>query len=579
MPIIIGKPPSGDGGSGGTPSPEQEARLTSVESVNTQQNLQIDAIQTKDTQQDTELLSLNSKVDGVATTSTSQAERITELENNFVDYAPTIQTIQAKDVDQDGLITLANGKNDEQDLKIGALESTSTTYNTRMNTIESTLPNKADLVSGKIPMAQLPDLPVGRKVSVADTAARLALPVHPDLTIAYQVDTADAWVLDSDEDPSVVGNWDKLGNAQATGVQSFNGRTGNVTPTTGDYTSAQITISSDRAFISDADRVRWDNKSTPTSVEASVSGLRTEVAAAYVKTTNLAANNGVATLGSDGKVPTAQLPPLGLTTAQSQRIDQIESNTSLANAKGDSAATNILAVDNRLTQVDTDSKSRDTAQTTRLTAIETRDTAQDGRLTALEARPTGNYIPVAQKAAANGVASLGTDTKVPLAQLPATVGGSAIHANTMVLLDANGKLGNALVYRDVASGLAPLDTNRRVPVVNLPAFYPQSKRVWRDVKASRTVGTWVTNTGSGELEVHVRQSLGTTTNRFVSLQVRENSSATVFVFNSTVLNPIGSSGVGYADSGTITVPGGWQYQVATVGGLTDALIERWYELY
>lgn len=558
MPIIIGRPNGSSGGSDGTPSPDQEARLASIESVNIEQNTKLDSIQAKDTEQDTQLSSLNSKVDAAVATTTSQAERVSSLEDSYVDYAPTIQAIQTKNTEQDNAITLASGKNEEQDLKIAALESTSTSYNTRMNTIESSLPNKADLVSGKIPFSQLPDLPVGRKVSVANKAARLGLSTHPDLTIAYESDTADAWALDAGEDPAIEANWDKLGNAQATGVQSFNGRTGNVAPQSGDYITDHISETLTRQFISPNDRTRWDDKATVTQVLASTSGLRTEVEAGYIKTSTRGANNGTATLGADGKVPTAQLPPLGLTTTQSQRIDQIESLARLADAKGDSAATNILAVDNRLTQVDNDSKNRDTAQTTRITAVET---------------ASASHIPSSQKGVPNGVAPLNANSIVPTVNLPIN------RTNGVAGLDANGKINTNQLQTNVVGGVPLLDANGRVSVANLPSFLPQTKRIWRDVKASRSVGSWITNNGTGELEVHVRQSLGTTTNRFVSLQVRENASATVFVFNATVLNPIGTSGIGYADSGTITVPGGWQYQVATVGGLTDALIERWYEFY
>lgn len=511
MPIIIGRPNGSSGGSG-NPSPDQEARLVSIEAVNTQQNTRLDSIQAKDTEQDTQVSSLNSKVDGAVATTASQAERISTLEDSYVDYAPTIQAIQTKNTEQDGAITLANGKNDAQDLRLDSAESSLASHASRLTSAETSIANKADLVSGKIPLAQLPDLPVGRKVSVANKAARLALELHPDLTIAYESDTADAWALDAGEDPSVEANWDKLGNAQGTGVQSFNGRTGNVAAQAGDYTAAMITETTDRTFISPNDRTRWDEKATVAQVLASTSGLRTEVEAGYIKTSTRGANNGTATLGPDGKVPIAQLPPLGLTSAQSQRIDQIESNTLLANAKGDSAATNILAVDNRLTQVDNDSKNRDIAQNTRLTTLET---------------ASANYIPTSQKSAANGV--------------------------------------------------APLNASSKVPLINLPTHLPQSARVWRDVKSTRVVATWYTNTSGNEMDVYVRTGIATTANRFISLHVRQNSSSTSFVFNSAVL-PAMSSGTTFAEGNTITVPAGWQYQLSTTGGTTDSTVERWYEL-
>lgn len=403
MPIIIGRP-SGAGGEGGGVSPEQEARISSLEQSSTQKDIRLDAVESKNTTQDSQLVQHDARIEANASVISSQAERLSTVENSIVDYSPEIQALVAKkNTDQDSSIILNTNKNTEQDARLLLVEGDVAEQTSTISTMQTTLANKADLVSGKIPLAQLPDLPVGRKVSVANEAERLTLPVHPDLTIAYEEDTADAWALDANEDPSVAANWAKLGNAQATGVQSFNGRTGNVAPQAGDYTTAQITTTTDRSFISDADRIRWDNKPTETSVQAAVSTLRSEVEAGYVRTNTLAANNGVATLGSDGKVVPSQLPTLGLTPAQSQRIDQIESTATLADLKGDSAATNILAVDNRLTQVDTDSKSRDASQVSRITALETAPAS----------------IPLSQKAATNGVAPLNASAQVPLANLPA----------------------------------------------------------------------------------------------------------------------------------------------------------------
>ncbi|MFI8748846.1 discoidin domain-containing protein [Vreelandella lionensis] len=130
--------------------------------------------------------------------------------------------------------------------------------------------------TGKVPTAQLPDIPAGRKVVVADEAARLALPVHPDLTIAYQSDTGDAWGLDADSAPSIAANWTLLGNAQTGGVNSFNGRTGNVTPQAGDYNASQV---------------------------------------GAIPATEKGTADGVATLDASGKVPAAQLPAAGIEDA------------------------------------------------------------------------------------------------------------------------------------------------------------------------------------------------------------------------------------------------------------------------
>ena len=98
----------------------------------------------------------------------------------------------------------------------------------------------ASLVAGKVPASQLPDPAAGRKVIVADQAARLALPVWDDLTIAYQQSDSTTWGLDADANPSVAGNWTLMGSTAVDGVSTFNGRTGMVMPQTGDYTAAQV---------------------------------------------------------------------------------------------------------------------------------------------------------------------------------------------------------------------------------------------------------------------------------------------------------------------------------------------------
>ncbi len=98
----------------------------------------------------------------------------------------------------------------------------------------------ASLVAGKVPASQLPDPTAGRKVIVADQAARLALPEWDDLTIAYQQSNSTAWGLDAGADPSVAGNWSLMGSTAVNGVSAFNGRTGVVLPQAGDYTPAQV---------------------------------------------------------------------------------------------------------------------------------------------------------------------------------------------------------------------------------------------------------------------------------------------------------------------------------------------------
>lgn len=299
---------------------------------------------------------------------------------------------------------------------ISQIKEKNTQQDARLLSAESELASKATLVDGKVPFSQLPDIPAGRKVPVANSIARLSLAVYPDLTIAYEADTGETYILAANANPSVPANWTRLGNAQALGVSTFKGRTGNVLAESGDYTSEQITETTQKYFLTSAKE------------------------ASYEKTSNRGVANGYAPLGSAAKVPM-------------------------------------------------------------------------------------NYI--------------------------------------------NGNTPN---------GVAVLNAEARLAVAQLPTFLPQTKRIWRDVKSIRNVGDWITNTSGNEMVVHVRASLSTTANRFISLIVRENASAsTTFTFNSTVIQPM-NAGNGYADSNTIVVPAGWQYTLAATGGSTNALTERWYEL-
>lgn len=515
MAFIIGPGNGGSDRSGGGSDEGLANRVTATETVNLQQGLEIETLKAG---------LLASEADREAF-----GERIDDVEGSIVDFTPEIQAINQKDEDQDTLISLATSSNEAQDLLIATLDSISVSTISRVVNLEEVLPNKADLVSGKIPLSQLPDLPVGRKISVADSVARLALSQHSDLTIAYETDSGDAWALDANEDPSNPSNWDKLGNAQAIGVQSFNGRTGNVSPQSGDYDTNMILPTTERSFISNNDRTRWDNNATPAQVTAAVSGLRSEVQSAYIPTTQRGVEGGVATLGSDGKVVPTQLPPLGMTATQAQRLTQVESTANLADQKGDLAATNILAVDQRLTQVDTDVRASVTALEstvgTNKTASETRDTAQNTRLTALETKTAAANIPLSQKSANNGV--------------------------------------------------APLDAAGKVPLINLPAFLPQGGRIWRDVKASRVVGQYYINETGNERVIYIRCTTSTDAQRYLRGVIREASGQTVFDFRS---DAVGAAGNRWFHI-TMHVPPRWQFALDAAGGSTTANIEYWHELY
>ena len=93
---------------------------------------------------------------------------------------------------------------------------------------------------GIVPAANLPLMATGHKLTVANTAARLAIPKPNDLTIVYQADDGSTWAIDANANPATVSNWTQLGSAITASVTSFASRTGVVTPLAGDYTAAMV---------------------------------------------------------------------------------------------------------------------------------------------------------------------------------------------------------------------------------------------------------------------------------------------------------------------------------------------------
>lgn len=120
--------------------------------------------------------------------------------------------------------------------------------------------------TGKVSIEYLPDLPAGRKVIVADEAERLALPIHNDLTIAYQQSDSTVWGLNSSTNPAVPENWQYLGSTAVDGVVTFNGRAGVVVPAIGDY-DADMVAETTKKFVTDLEKSGWDAKLDETSAD------------------------------------------------------------------------------------------------------------------------------------------------------------------------------------------------------------------------------------------------------------------------------------------------------------------------
>jgi hypothetical protein len=83
------------------------------------------------------------------------------------------------------------------------------------------------------------------------------------------------------------------GGGGSTGVTSFNGRTGDVTPQNGDYTKGQV-------GLGNVDNTADADKPVSTAMQTALNGK--------VDSSEKGTASGIATLGADGKVPTNQLP-------------------------------------------------------------------------------------------------------------------------------------------------------------------------------------------------------------------------------------------------------------------------------
>lgn len=456
--------------------------------------------------------------------------RTTALESLTDNHTSRIGNTERTLADHEGRITVTEQRGTKYESDLTKLGTDTKGTQTRVETLEAALPTKADLVSGKIPMDQLPDMPVGRKVSVQDEAARLALPIHGDITIAYQIDTADAWVLDANEDPSVEGNWDKLGNAKGTGVDSFNGRTGNVTPANGDYNADQITQTATKTFVSPSERASWNSRVTEPELSSRIVNLKGELETTYVKRNLRGAKDGVASLGPDGLVPIEQLPPQGLSPAQDKRLTAVETDLKYVDQRTIETSLKQSYTDNSIIQMDTNHK-------------------------ALIKAVDDSSIKLTEKGAASGVATLGTDKKVLAAQLP----------TDLVRTGDKGKAG----------GIAALDSDSRIAAANMPLYVGKSKRVWKDVRTTRTFNQYWINPSGNETVVYVRSLRSTDSSRFVQIYTRNpQNHAETFDFRSDALGGTTERWIEL----TATIPVGWQYALSTNGGTQLSTTEYWYEL-
>lgn len=124
----------------------------------------------------------------------------------------------------------------------------------------------------------------------------------------------------------------------------------------------------------------------------------------YVSKSNLGVQNGVATLGEDGKVPSSQLPEsnIDVTGAINKHDDNQKAHEELFAAKADLGTDGKVPL-NQLPTMNYEASG----------AVNIHNSATDAHINLF-----ANYVPNSNLGTKNGVATLGADGKVPSSQLP-----------------------------------------------------------------------------------------------------------------------------------------------------------------
>lgn len=461
-----------------------------------------------------------------------QADEIERLNDTIVVNQANHVVIDSRLAGHDTEIAALKSEVSGYDARIDSHDTVNATQNTRLDELEGLvtgtqpgglsdireqLEQKVSLEDGKIPLNLLPELPTGRKVTVANSTERLALGEHADITIAYQTDDGRAYILGAAAIANVPANWQVLGNTSSSGVTSFNSRAGVVMPQVGDYTTNMINPTTERQYMSTNDRTRWDGKAENAYVIATVNGLRTEVANEYVKgkpqdfvsaldstvvrRQELGKMNGIATLGADGKVIPSQLPTTS--PAQESRLKAVEELAKLADQKGDIAADNSVTLDNRLQY-----------ETGRVDALR-------GRVSTLESFRTSDKT----------------------------------------LIDAN-------------TAKNTVQDDRIKALEERPSGGAGTPRKYNNVRSSRAFNTYYQNNSDNEMAVLVTSNRAATI-RQLRAYIREIGTTTIFV----VTSPYVGVSADMDQQLTLAVPKGWEYQLVVGTGHSGiATITTWYEL-
>jgi hypothetical protein len=125
--------------------------------------------------------------------------------------------------------------------------------------------------SSKINPSQLPALAISETFVVASEVAQLALTVQEG-DIAVRTDENKSYIALNDTN-ATMSDWQEL-LTPTDAVSSVFGRSGTVTAQSGDYNTSQVTVSTDKNYVTDAEKVVIGNTSGTNTGDQDLSGLQ-----------------------------------------------------------------------------------------------------------------------------------------------------------------------------------------------------------------------------------------------------------------------------------------------------------------
>ena len=273
----------------------------------------------------------------------------------------------------------------------------------------------------------------------------------------------------------------------------------------------------------------------------------------YVPLTQKGVANGVATLDANGLVPAAQLPSYVDDVLEFAALVSFPAEGEAGKIYVDQATGKIYrwsgsAYINISSAVSTADEAVKLATARKINGVDFDGTA-DITINAEDATPR---IPTSEKAAANGVATLDANTKVPVAQLPlatASTAGAVIAGTNVDIADGTISVATAT---DSVKGLVQVGENINVAagVISVPAATTSAKGVVQ-------VGTNI------EVAAGVISVPAATTSAQGAVQVGSNitvTDGTISVTSQNVVDALGFTPFNAAD-------------VDTIEGLTNAEID------